>query len=108
MPFVGLQREREIENGALLTKVGDLCNVVYRPMVSDYFANPSWTTCHIIKKNVKTKQHYRAIFEKYPIADDIFEDDKDTAIDLAWDVFCALYVIPHEQYKRNTNGDVWL
>lgn len=72
---------------------GDRCFIFYRPMIRAWRASPCWTTAHELRK----KKNYDYTY--------LGNDDR-VALDLAWDVFFALHVVPYELKKREENGEV--
>lgn len=73
--------------------VGDRCFLAYRDMLRRWRHAPKWTTAHEIRNGV-----LEAL--KGPVTDDT------TALDLAWQVFFQLHVIPFEMQKRTLNGEI--
>lgn len=72
---------------------GDRCFVFYRPMIRAWRASPRWTTAHELRKKKDNDLVY------------LGTDDR-TALNLAWDVFFNLHVMPYEIKKREENGEV--
>ena len=102
MPFIEQRRRDAIYASGLwgLKELGDLqpgdrCYFFYKQMVDEWKKNPKWTTAHEIYKN------RNRIKEKFSID----YDDK-IAIELAWQVFFQLHVMPYELKKREENGDI--
>lgn len=97
MPFIVQSRRFTVDTQGLeaLDEIqpGDRCYVYYKPMVEAWRANPRWTTAHEIYRDMVL----------YAWAED---DDNVTAIELAWQVFFNLYVMPYELKKQKENGDI--
>lgn len=74
-------------------KPGDRCFIFYRPMIRAWRAAPVWTTAHELRKKKDNDLVY------------LGTDDR-TSLNLAWDVFFALHVLPYEIKKREENGEI--
>jgi hypothetical protein len=72
---------------------GDRCFVFYREMIQAWRASPRWTTAHELRKKKDNDLVY------------LGTDDR-TSLNLAWDVFFNLHVMPYEIKKREENGEV--
>ena len=97
MPFIKQERrvvirEKGLNNLAQI-EPGDLCYIHYKNMLDQWRENPSWTTAHEIYKHWFTN------------ADPDYDNDA-VALQLAWQVFFQLYIMPHELKKREENGDI--
>lgn len=80
-------------------EMGDHCNLAFRPMVDEWVRSARWTTAHELRHEVL--ERLNVDFSKL----DSYEKDKYTALDLAWQVFFNIYVMPYEEMKRNINGN---
>lgn len=97
MPFITQQKRDLVEAYGLderyfFPEVGDRCYFFYKEMVRQWKENPRWTTAHEIYKELLQKEHPGW--------------DNCAAINLAWQVFFQLYVMPYELKKRKENGDI--
>lgn len=126
MPFITPENRKKVEayrNGEEFDTsdwvVGDWCYFYYKPMVDKWKKNPRWTTAHEIyqetRENIKFRNEYnetkKLIVERDGdnwMLEVELELDKNrvTALDLAWQVFFQMYVIPYEQEKKAINGDI--
>lgn len=74
---------------------GDYCFLEYRPMILAWKKDPRWTTADKIYQGYLNRRRSM---------------DTRTAnvapLDLAWQVFFALHVLPYEVKKRKENGEV--
>ena len=95
MPFVKQDRRAIIDGGGFPVdgQPGDFCYLYYKPMVDAWSADPRWTTADAI---------YQDVLERRPI----MAPNKVAALDLAWQVFFNLHVMPYELKKREENGDI--
>lgn len=94
MPFILKDRRPLIDKGTIppdLWEPGDRCYVYYSKMVKEWKAQPRWTTADKIYRDV--------LLHNFTVEDR-------AAIELAWQVFFNLYVMPYELKKREENGDV--
>jgi len=98
MPFIIKPRRDVIEkhglNGLDKIKPGDLCYIHYKNMVDRWHADMRWTTAHEIYRHVILSG------TQFGATEDAF------ALELAWQVFFVLHVIPYEQEMRKINGDI--
>lgn len=93
MPFIQQDRREPLLDGTLNPAVpGDVCFLHYVTMVERWRKNPSWTTAHNIYRSVR--------------AGDCDSVESQLAMELAWQVFFQLYVMPYEIKKREENGDI--
>lgn len=94
MPFILKSRRPLIDSGSIkpdLWEPGDRCYVYYKQMVQKWKASPRWTTADSIYRDV--------LLHNFTVEDR-------AAIELAWQVFFNLYVLPYELLKREEQGDV--
>lgn len=103
MPFITMERRKQLEEGAMPEKLGDLCYLFYVPMVKQFRENESWTTIHNISRDYRSA--VSSVEDKYSSAQ-FTHSDYITASDLAWEVFWVFYGIPYEVKKRKINGDI--
>lgn len=98
MPFITQERRDFIENDELVElEPGDRCYIAYKEMVDTWRNNPRWTTANWIYIHlVLMKTRYPCDLSYNEIA----------AIELAWQVFFQLHVMPYELKKREENGEV--
>jgi len=96
MPFIKQWRRYAIETqgfaGLAEVEPGDRCYVFYKKLVDEWRKEPRWSTVHRL-----VKEHW------YQVETD---DDDQIALQLAWDVFWAIHVLPYEEQKRKENGDI--
>ena len=97
MPFIKQERRAIINEKGLhrLAQIepGDRCYVYYKQMVEAWKYSARWTTAHEIYKQWFTN------------TDPGYDDDA-VALQLAWQVFFQLYVMPYEIEKKKLNGDI--
>jgi hypothetical protein len=99
MPFIKQNRRELAGKGQLPdTQVGDICYMMYKPMVDEWKKNPCWTTAHHIKKSMLHGLHLTHVGG--------LACDDCTARHLAWDVFLYKYVLPYENQKELENGTI--
>jgi hypothetical protein len=95
MPFISYERRVAIQShgiGSLLEiQPGDRCYAEYHSMVERWKVSPRWTTVHEIYADV--------LMGRASLNDT-------AALQLAWQVFFNLHVIPYELQKRQENGDI--
>ena len=109
MPFIGTERIRQLEKREILPeKVGDLCALVYKPMVEKWFANPSWTTWSRIRlegRNGTWKHTY--LDSRAETWNHLFtHEEAQNQVEAALEVFYDLYVHDYEIEKLRVNGGV--
>lgn len=94
MPFTEQSRRQPALDGTLKEpQPGDLCFVHYHKMKQAWKAIPRWMSVHVI---------YRTLLrDKIQLS-----EDSRVALDLAWQVFFALVVLPYEKKKPKENGDI--
>ena len=93
MPFTS-KEARKITDTIGPQAVGDRCFLFYREMLRQWRKSPRWTTAHEIRRGVMERTRDWAL------------DDNTIALNLAWDVFFQLHVMPYELQKRIDNGEV--
>ena len=91
MPFV-TQEHRDKPD---LSIAGDRCFIYYDYLVSEWNKEPRWTTADRLHKKMQFEDMAR------PLSQDML-----TAMQLAWQVFFQLKIMPYELEKRDTNGDI--
>jgi hypothetical protein len=106
MPFITSEARRMTDSIGPQV-VGDRCFLYYRDMLRAWRASPRWTTAHDL---------YRDLVLPYGMdSDDKISwtpaiqqawMDKRAAVELAWQVFFQLHVMPYELQKRTLNGEV--
>lgn len=103
MPFVTQKRRKALENHEAPESYGDVCYTAYKCMVEEWKLEPRWTTAHrIYRDRMKIKLYGNTIGQP-----ELFTWlDAETAIDLAWQVFFQIYIMPYEIEKRSQNGDI--
>lgn len=96
MPFIKPERRVTIDHCGLevlpTIQSGDRCYCYYKQMVEKWKAEPRWTTAHNLYKEVCNTWQPR--------------EDAAIALQLAWQVFFQLHVMPYELKKREENGDI--
>jgi len=97
MPFT-TKEAKDITKAVGPQEKGDHCNLAFKPLVDEWVKNARWTTAHELYKDVKSR-----LSVDFTRLDD-YEKDKFVALDLAWQVFFNMYVMPYEEMKRNING----
>lgn len=75
---------------------GDWCFVYYRDIMRKWHESRRWTTAHNIRIEV---------VKQLPILA-MENEDKATALDLAWQVFFAKHVMTYEDEKEAENGPI--
>lgn len=86
MPFTKKERRKPMLLGKLKDpQMGDYCYVDYKYLLDNWRSDNSWTTVDRLYMIVK-RWNYRSM-------------------DLAWQVFFALHVLPYEIKKREENGE---
>lgn len=75
---------------------GDRCYVYYQHLVDEWNKEPRWTTAD--------RLHHEMTFKHF--ADPRMSYDMINAMQLAWQVFFQLKVMPYELEKRALNGDI--
>ena len=98
MPFITQERRKIIDQSGIYglddIQPGDRCYPEYRKFVDAWKAQPRWTTAHsLYKQLLVNRQHCDSL-------------DSKAALDLAWQVFFQLHVMPYELMKRKENGDI--
>lgn len=96
MPFTLQARRGPMVRGEIKEpERGDFCFMEYRPMIRAWLASPRWTTAD-------------AIYQQYLLrrAALMHSIRKLAPLDLAWQVFFSLHVLPYEVKKRKENGEV--
>ena len=73
---------------------GDLCYQYYKWMIDKWRVERRWTTAHNIYKEVL---HIRTTGQSM---------DRAAALDLAWQVFFVMEVIPYEEEQMEKNGAI--
>jgi len=96
MPFITPERREIISQNLCLVTIeqGDRCYVCYKEMVEKWRAEPRWATAHDIYKDVVLRGTQFGV------------SDYAVALELAWQVFFQIHVMPYEQLKRDANGDI--
>lgn len=90
MPFIEAQHRDSPD----LHVPGHRCFVEYRWMIRKWRESPRWTTADYI-------------YESYLLMREAARDHgRKRALDLAWQVFFQLQVVPYEVKKRKENGEV--
>ncbi len=93
MPFITSEARRMTDKIGPQV-VGDRCFIYYRDMLRAWRGSPRWTTAHeLYRDKVMPKNLNRS-------------DDEQAAVELAWQVFFQLHVMPYELHKRTLNGEV--
>lgn len=96
MPFTLKERRQPMIEGRLKEpERGDFCFLEYRPMILAWNKSPRWSTADRIYREYLLKR-----LQSEPMLDTI------AALDLAWQVFFNLHVMPYEVKKREENGEV--
>lgn len=86
MPFTKRERRAPMLAGKLKDPLpGDYCYVEYKWMLDNWRENTSWATVDLL---------YRQVWIC-----------KNPYLDLAWQVFFSLHVLPYERKKRKENGE---
>ena len=99
MPFITKERRKIIDSqgwtgfGLTGLQPGDMCYTFYKPMVTSWRANPKWTTADSLYRDMKMQTCQMATPQR-------------EAMELAWQVFFQLYVMPYELKKQQENGDI--
>lgn len=95
-PFTEPERRAQALAGTLREpQRGDFCFLEYRPMVLAWGKSKRWTTADEI--------YQRYLKRRASISESVA---KLAPLDLAWQVFFALHVLPYEVRKRKENGEV--
>lgn len=95
-PFIEDERREPAIKGTLKEpQRGDFCFLEYRPMIMAWKKSQRWTTADMLYQQYLRRRE--SISESKP---------KTAALDLAWQVFFALHVLPYEVRKRKENGEV--
>jgi len=91
MPFV-TQDHRAAPDESI---PGDLCYIYYKYLTDEWKKEPRWTTAHNLFKKM--------VFEDFskPLSQDHI-----CAMQLAWQVFMAKYVMKYEDIKEAENGTI--
>ncbi len=91
MPFIPKPERATLNQGEPAFSPGQRCFLEYQWMVTEWKADPRWTTADRI---------YEAVQEQYEAKE--FQRAKE----LAWQVFFQFYVLPYEMKKRWENGEI--
>lgn len=96
MPFIADERRDQAVAGTLKEpERGDFCFLEYRPMLLAWKKEPRWKTADLIyQKYLKRRESISESVVKL------------APLDLAWQVFFSLHVLPYELKKRKENGEV--
>lgn len=106
MPFVSQERREKLSLGDKPEAVGDLCYLAYSRMVGMWKDSPRWTTAAMIKHCVTNGSFLIAIQDRPGGYAPFGFTDVERAIQLAWEVFFQLHVMPYELEKQRLNGDI--
>lgn len=101
MPFIEQKRRDVIDIEGLKDDLldggvqpGDICYFYYSKMVEEWNSNPRWRTAHgIYAKVLNDSKHH-------------MQEDHRIAMNLAWQVFFNMYVIPYERAAEARNGTI--
>lgn len=104
MPFV-TKEKRELLNRDWkhAEEFGDICYLLYKPMVEMLKTERRWKTVHELYRNMLTDTLW---LQKYRGLDKFTRNDWITALHLAWQVFFVWYVVPLEEEKEEVNGEI--
>ncbi len=91
MPFVNQEHRKNPD----LSIPGDRCYKWYRWMVDEWNKEPRWATADKIYTQVTIYHQQRQLTREALVA-----------LDLAWQVFFVMKVIPYEELKQEENGDI--
>jgi hypothetical protein len=98
MPFITSEARRMTDTIGP-KEVGDKCFLFYRKMLRAWRTSPRWTTAHDLYRDM--------VMEPMNGTKNAFKTDDDkAAIELAWQVFFQLHVMPYELQKRTMNGEI--
>lgn len=95
MPFIPKDRRIAIALGEDPKTPGEYCYVYYKYLVDRWVENPCWTTVHELYT-------YLCSFSDTMAPHSI----EKPAMELAWQVFFAKYVMPYEDKKEQENGTI--
>lgn len=100
MPFIP---ENERANPDL-SKAGPRCYVHYRHMMDEWKKERRWATADRIYRQmiIEPRLHDAAITDGFSqrVIGDV------AAVELAWQVFFLMKVLPYEEEKQELNGDI--
>lgn len=103
MPFITTEA-RSMTDTLGPQEVGDHCFIHYREMLRAWRASPRWTTAHEIYKNMVMIPKASAVLSRPDQREN--QNNERAALELAWQVFFQLHVMPYELQKRTLNGEV--
>lgn len=104
MPFTTSEARRMTDKIGP-SEAGDRCFIFYRMMLRAWRASPRWTTAHELYRDMVMLPTVAKDPFNRPDITRIYEDDR-AAVELAWQVFFQLHVMPYELQKRTLNGEV--
>lgn len=105
MPFIDPESRRNIDIlGHKPITPGDRCYVWYRWMMEQWKRDRRWATADRIYRQmiIEPRLHDAAITDGF--SQRVIEDV--AAVELAWQVFFILQVMPYEEAKMEENGDI--
>jgi hypothetical protein len=103
MPFT-TGEDRRITDAIGPQTVGDRCFLFYREMLRAWRKSPRWTTAHELYRDMVMLPGVAPDPLNRPDKVQEYKDDR-TAVELAWQVFFQLHVMPYELQKRTLNGE---
>lgn len=118
MPFIAPKcRDRITKNGiGDCQEVGDLCYIFYKHIVAAWKLEPRWRTVHRLYRDLvadrRNDAFYKMVCDQFyydagdPLDIKFGVDDINAGLDLAWQVFFQNFVMPYENEKRDSNGDI--
>ena len=104
MPFI-TSEARHMTDTIGPKEVGDKCFIFYRQMLRAWRVSPRWSTAHELYRDMVMSPAIAPDFSERVDKQQEYKDDR-AAVELAWQVFFQLHVMPYELQKRTINGEV--